>query len=104
MLMWSMRTPGIVNPNEELLEGVALKEEVYANGSPVLHYRYLSVDDLPIEAKLRFAHLFQVKNRYKLKELEPYCLDLIGGVGQPKSLAELALQHARLIDDYYFSK
>jgi hypothetical protein len=53
----------------------------------------------------RFRKLYSIKPKYVIEELDPYCSGLVGGLGQPKSNAELVLKFSRIIESkYYMSK
>jgi hypothetical protein len=103
-LTWASRTPGQENPSENLLRGVAVKDEFQKSHSSTAVYIFLSANDLPFDVKARFSAMFERKSKFSLEELEPYLIGYFGGIGQPKSLAELALQHARLVDNFYCIK
>lgn len=53
---------------------------------------------------MRLGQLFAVRPRFLEHELVPYFLDMVGGVGKPKSIAELLLSHTRVVDDFYIPK
>lgn len=102
--MWSSRIPGVVTPNEKLLSGIAITEELTKQGIKSKYYKYLFEEDLPNDPKSRFAQLYHAKTSYKINELEPYCKAFYGGVGQPKSLVELVLIFSKVVDDSYYAK
>lgn len=54
--------------------------------------------------QVRLGQLFAVRPRFLEHELVPYFLDMVGGVGKPKSIAELLLSHTRVVDDFYIPK
>jgi hypothetical protein len=52
----------------------------------------------------RFQQLFELRSKYSLNEIEPYLKDLFGHSNQPKTIHELLLAHALLIDGFYYLK
>lgn len=42
--------------------------------------------------------------QFTFAELEGYFTDMVGGTGQPKSVVELLLLHATLLDGVYHEK
>ena len=57
-MTWSSRTPSNIAVDEKLLNGIALIEYVTKNTEIFKFYRYLFVDDLPIDAKVSFTYYF----------------------------------------------
>lgn len=112
-LEWSTRNPdmhqskqGVFSqPDPALLNGIAIKTIDMRLNQDV--YFYLPADEHNIEystSKERFVRLFEIKNKFKQQELEPYCSDLYGQIGQPKSLADLLLRELKLVDGFYMMK
>ena len=105
LLSWAARTPGAEEPNPALLAGVCVKLTRADSAEAFLHY--CPSDSLPLEPAARLAALFAIKHKYTAEELQPYMADLASkqtaAVG-PKTVTELLLAHARLVDGCYTSK
>jgi len=106
---WAARTPGTTStPPTSLLSGVCILVgggEGGLGGGGASSYRYFPVDDafLALDAASRFAQLFGIRAKYTQEELEPYFEDLVRA-GRAKSIPELLVQHARIVDDAFVAK
>ena len=52
----------------------------------------------------RVKELFVARSKFQLNELHPYLSRYVGGDGQPKTVTEILLAHARIVDGYYMPK
>lgn len=123
MMAWSARFPGATTPDKSLLKGVALCEDcIMIDDTPMLVssisskqllksakiikcHRYFPVAKLSLDPPTRFKELFSARPRFTdPNDMEPYLSSLYGGIGQPKSLAELLMKYTRKDEDAYISK
>ena len=51
---------------------------------------------------LLYYYLYSINSRFELAELAPYVADLVTGKVGAKSVAELLLANARLVDKIYY--
>eukprot|EP01029_Cantina_marsupialis_P014314 TRINITY_DN31604_c0_g1_i1.p1 TRINITY_DN31604_c0_g1~~TRINITY_DN31604_c0_g1_i1.p1 ORF type:complete len:372 (+),score=66.21 TRINITY_DN31604_c0_g1_i1:70-1116(+) len=86
---WEMYIPDGIVPKLELLQGIAVQ-------SALGQYIYCPRDRLSLNAKERFAQLFQLKLRWGQDELQPYLKDLTD-VGI--TVGDLLLKHTRIVND-----
>lgn len=66
---WQLRVPDRVAINADLLRGVAVFKT--QKNKPV-RLVYFPEEDLPLDPKQRFERLFQVQEKWTVKQLEPY--------------------------------
>lgn len=66
---WQLRVPEQVAINADLLRGVAI---VKLQKNKPARLVYFPEDDLPLDPKQRFEQLFQVQEKWTVKQLEPY--------------------------------
>jgi hypothetical protein len=116
---WEARTPGAAPDEALLLRGIALKVDGKkmpppagagakgGSGGDGCCYVYLPADSMSgCDVPGRLHQLFQVSPRLQLAQLEPYFLDLVGGTGKPKTVAELLIMSGRVsnVDGYFSSR
>ena len=109
---WEARTPGAAPDEALLLRGIALKVDGKktvgaAKGGSDSCYVYLPVDGMAgCDLPGRLHQLFQVSPQLQLVQLEPYFLDLVGGAGKPKTVAELLIMSGKVsnVDGYFVSR
>lgn len=101
MSTWAIRVPSGCVPDKSLLEGIAIMER----NTILPSFLYLPADSLSRDIKERMINLFTVREKYSLEEITPYLIDIVHqSTGSSKSVTSLLLQHARLVDGFYFSK
>ena len=101
LLEWGARTPGTGSVSHELLRGITL---VTSGKTDTYHYVPAAHILLMNSCSERLKALFAVKGKFDRSELEPYMMHLVGGAGKAKSLDELLLANARLVDRQYMQK
>ena len=106
LLEWGARTPGLAKNSESLLAGIAIviHNETAKSADKKAAYRYAPAEKVMLlnTPQERLKKLFSIKSKFELPELEPYLKDLVGGAGMSKSITELLLLHARLVDGKYY--
>ncbi len=108
LLEWGARTPGLGEVRRELLSGIAIliKDDNIKDINKKEVYKYAPANNIILlnSCQKRLENLFTIKSKYNKDELEPYVADLVGGPGKAKSIDELLLANARLVQGMYMQK
>ncbi|KAG7395567.1 Sister chromatid cohesion protein DCC1 [Phytophthora boehmeriae] len=90
MEKWQLRVPDSVNVNLDMLSGLVLvKPQKAGKKSRIV---YFPEDELPPDPKKRFEKLFEMQEKWTIKQLEPFIKSLVvPGTTQ----ASLLLKHTR---------
>jgi len=101
---WVACTPSLETLDSALYASLwrGLLLETVVDGGPVVLFH--PSEDQPEGLVQRFQALFARKKAFSTQELAPYFEDCVGGLGQPKTLEELFLQHTRCVEGLYYMK
>mmetsp|Transcript_14076 Transcript_14076/g.24971 ORF Transcript_14076/g.24971 Transcript_14076/m.24971 type:complete len:138 (+) Transcript_14076:227-640(+) len=92
MLNWQSSLPSGVKPDFVSLKGIAI--EINLEKHSVV--QYLAANQLPINPKQCFMHLFSLKPHWRLPELEVYIQHLLGPGTNKASLLKKYTRSCRL--------
>lgn len=66
---WTLRVPDKVTVDVDMLRGVGLMKSQKGKPTRII---YFPEEDLPLDAKQRFEKLFQVQEKWTIRQLEPF--------------------------------